>query len=184
MYRRLRAALRHLRHTPDRLLHASRRRRALEAAAASGAHTLLYLCFGNICRSPYAEYAGRRIRPDLTHRSAGTFGPDRPANEVATDVAASFGVDLRTHRSRLVDAEAVAASGLVLVMDAKQQGEVIKRFGLTERRVLVLGDFDPEPIETRTIPDPYGRSADTFRACYARIDRCLAAVFATLPRKN
>jgi protein-tyrosine phosphatase len=182
--RRLRAALRHLRHTPDRLRHAGRRRRALAAAGASGARTLLHICYGNICRSPYAEYAARQRRPDLAHRSAGAFGPDRPASDTAIAVAAERGVDLRPHCSRLVDAAQVAEAGLVLVMDERQQEVLMRRFGVPEAKVLVLGDFDPNPIETRAIPDPYGNPAEVFRACYARIDRCLDALLAVLPRSS
>jgi hypothetical protein len=38
--------------------------------------------------------------------------------------------------------------------------------------VLILGDLDPEPVETRGIVDPYGRDAGVLAASFARIERC------------
>jgi hypothetical protein len=37
----------------------------------------------------------------------------------------------------------------------------------------VLGDLDPLPIATRTITDPWGRTADVFDLVFDRIDRCV-----------
>jgi hypothetical protein len=49
----------------------------------------------------------------------------------------------------------------------------------------VLGDLDPLPIATRTITDPWGRTADVFDLVFDRIDRCvdeLVRVVADAPR--
>src|SRR6267142_4500188 len=39
--------------------------------------------------------------------------------------------------------------------------------------VLVLGDLDPAPVETRTIRDPIDQKQDVFEQVYARIARCV-----------
>jgi hypothetical protein len=38
--------------------------------------------------------------------------------------------------------------------------------------VVVLGDLDPKPIDSRTIVDPWNCDASIFRSSYERIDRC------------
>lgn len=68
------------------------------------------------------------------------------------------------------------ARPLVLVMHPGQRSALLATHPHLERRVLVLGDFDPEPIETREIADPWGGSAAAFDASYARVRRCVAAL--------
>ena len=47
---------------------------------------------------------------------------------------------------------------------------------MPQARILVLGDLDPGPIQTRTIVDPYGGSQDVFAECYRRIDGCVTVL--------
>ena len=54
-----------------------------------------------------------------------------------------------------------------------QRREVCDRFGRARRDVLVLGDLDPERVETRTIRDPVERPPAVFEQTYARIERCV-----------
>jgi protein-tyrosine-phosphatase len=82
-------------------------------------------------------------------------------------------VDLSVHRSQLVTAEAARAADLIVVMDLTQRHEICIRFGRTERDVLILGDLDPQPIETRIIRDPVRQPLAVFEQTYARIERCV-----------
>jgi len=183
----LRASLasgyRWLRHVPERMAHASRRKTALASIAASAPpRKVLYICLGNVCRSPYAEVASRRDAalwyPSVPiWLSAGFIGPDRPSPPLAIEVAAERGAPLDVHRSQAVTRDHVFDSDLIVVMEAYQAEELAVRFG-RRRRVVVLGDFDPEPIAMRTIPDPWNKAREEFVTSYERIDRCLAALAA------
>jgi len=164
------------RYLPDRLLHPIRRRLAqgkLQPAAAS----VVFVCLGNICRSPYAAALLRRLAPlpDLRVSSAGFIGPGRPAAPDAVETAGARGIDLTAHSSRLLTADMVATAGLVVVMDARQ-ARAVRRLGAAASRVLVLGDLDPQPIGRRAIPDPFQQPAEVFSATYDRIDRCLTVL--------
>jgi protein-tyrosine phosphatase len=171
-----------LRHLPDRWLHSRRRADAVGTLRALGAgRGILILCQGNICRSPYAEAVLQRrlaehglegVRVD----SAGFIGPDRPAPDLALEVARHRGYDLGAHRSRLVTAEALAAADLVLVMDQTQRRRLGPLLGANPPRVLLLGDFDPEPIVTRAIRDPVDGPPELFVEVYNRLERCLGTV--------
>jgi protein-tyrosine-phosphatase len=61
-------------------------------------------------------------------------------------------------------------------MDLAQRREICDRFGRTVRDVLVLGDLDPQAIDTRTIRDPVNQPRAVFEESYARIERCVRAL--------
>ena len=111
---------------PTRLLHTLRRRAALRRLAhrrLSG--TVLFVCLGNICRSPYAaatfsQGLGVAWRGRVRVDSAGFLGPGRSAPGHAVEVAADRGIDLSGHRSRLVSPEMWAGAELVVHVLAKQ----------------------------------------------------------------
>jgi protein-tyrosine phosphatase len=132
------------------------------------------VCHGNICRSPFAAAL---LRSSLSQHgvrvaSAGFLGPGQPAPPEAVAAATHYGVALSAHRSQLVTAESAHAAAVIVVMDPVQRRGICDRFGRSRRDVLVLGDFDPQPIATRAIPDPVKQSPDVFAEVYARIERC------------
>jgi protein-tyrosine-phosphatase len=183
--RRLRPVLQRLRRALDRLLHTVRRRVALARLRRTEARHVLVVCHGNICRSPFAAAALARALTDrsggpVTVTSAGFIGPGRPAPSDALATAALRGLDLAEHRSRHLSADMVRAADLILVMDTIQRDAVCRRFGGDPAKVLLLGDLDPLPIETRTIPDPILGPRSAFESSYARIERCVEALARTL----
>jgi len=95
-------------------------------------------------------------------------------------VAARRGVDLSTHRSKLLVADLASSTDLILVMDPMQRRFVCDRFGRQPRDVVVLGDLDPLSAETRTIRDPVEQPREAFEESYSRIERCVAEFVNTL----
>lgn len=183
MTRALRRFARQILRTPERLMHATRRRNAEAMLRGAKIRGVLVLCLGNICRSPYAALRLREaLGPSWVGAvdSAGFIGPGRRSPWEAVEVAGERGVSLAAHRSRTVEADDATAFDLVVVMEAPQRRRFEATLGVRATRVLVLGDLDPEPIEQRTIVDPFGRGSDEFRRSYARIDRCVARLAALL----
>ncbi len=176
-----------VREAPERLAHPFRRRRALDnLAGREPPRAFLFLCHGNICRSPYAARAFARRLPaslaaHLAVRSAGFAGPGRPAPPEAVRSAARRGVDLSDHRSALLTATVAQEGELVLVMNELQRRAVCHLRGYDPGDVIVLGDLDPEPKQRREITDPWGQGEPTFECVYRRIDRCLDALIRTVP---
>jgi len=165
-----------VRRTPERLLHPFRRRKALEALRGRARpRTLLVVCYGNICRSPMAAaLLDRDLRPlGIDVQSAGFIGFNRPAPAEAVDAAKRHAVNLSNHRSRPVTVDGVRTADLIVVMDASQRRQICERFGRRPRDVVVLGDFDPAPVEARTIRDPVDQNRDVFDQVYERIARCV-----------
>jgi protein-tyrosine-phosphatase len=174
-----RRVARAIRHTPDRLLHPVRRLRARRVIADRAA-SVLFICYGNICRSPYAAVAFARLAEnDMRVASAGFIGPGRPSPPEARTVAVARGIDLSEHVSQLVTGPLLSEYDVLVVMSADQRKELAGRFGRTAG-VLLLGDLDPHPIDMRTIRDPFDQTEEVFREVYDRIDRCLAELWQLL----
>jgi len=154
-----------------------RAKRVRELLKGHRVRSVLVLCHGNICRSPFLQAAltkhlAERGRDDVQIRSAGFIGPGRSSPELAIAVANEMGYDLRSHRSAVLTATDLQRSDLVVVMSGDQANDVRWRGAPANVPVVVLGDLDPEPIEGRTIVDPWNCDESVFRSSYGRIDRC------------
>jgi protein-tyrosine-phosphatase/predicted ATP-grasp superfamily ATP-dependent carboligase len=142
-------------------------RRRLE----EGRRTVVMLCHGNICRSPFA---GERLRSlareaglDLEIVSAGTIGLEgRASPPEALAAAREWQEDLGSHRSSDLDLAVAEDAAAVVVFDQKNVEEV-RRLGLAGRvNLLRLSDL----IGRTEISDPYGHGAEGFSRAYAEID--------------
>jgi protein-tyrosine-phosphatase len=168
-----------LRQVPERVLHLLRRRRALKTLRRRPRlASLLVICHGNICRSPFAAALLRSALADkgVEVDSAGFVAAGRPPPPDALAAATRHGVDLSAFRSRVLTAEAARAAHLIVVMDPLQRRAIRDRFGRAEQDLLMLADLDPEPFGTRTIRDPVKQPLRVFEDTYARIERCVRAL--------
>lgn len=134
--------------------------------------SVLFLCLGNVCRSPYAAASFGRMAPAVKVDSAGFIGPGRSADDRAREVAKERGLDLSAHISKVVTASLVRAWDLIVVMDPRQRSELLRNLP-PSCPVIVLGDLDPYAQGRRTILDPWGKAPEVFRDTFDRIDRCL-----------
>lgn len=187
MIRRLRRLARETLNRVERLLHPWRRRRAVRSLNRGGRpESLLVLCYGNICRSPYAAARLRElvdVRGDasFTVESAGFILPGRESPAIARKIARRRGIDLEEHRSRVVDRAMLDGADAVLVMTPGQRRQVRRDVaGEDPPPVLLLGDFDEQTPPRRMILDPYGHSEAVFSDVFERIDRCCRGVSRTL----
>ena len=172
----------------DRILHPSRHRSALLRLADAESTSVLIVCHGNVCRSPYMAEALRRALdgrhgPAVRVRSAGFVGPDRSPPDDAIAAAAERGLDLRSHRSRLITPEDLVPSAVVVVMDVAQRDRLWRESWSRDARILVAGDLDPLTADSRAITDPWNQSRDVFQRVYARLDRCVTTLVDRLPRE-
>lgn len=174
----LRGVARRLRLLGERLTHGRRRARLVRSfRPRSATPTILVLCLGNICRSPYA--AARleaRLGERARIRSGGFLRSGRSSPPEAVDAADGRGVDLRPHRSSQIGADDVRNADLIVVMEPGQRDRVERLVPGAGARTIVLGELDPAPWQTRAIPDPWGRPPAEFERCYDRVDRCAGAL--------
>lgn len=168
----------------ERILHPLRRvraRRRLAGELATGPDEILFVCHGNICRSPFAERLFRKtggFHAELDVRSSGFYPEaDRRSPEEAVAAARRRGVALDDHRSRVVDDDALRRLGrghrLVFVMTPRQGSRLRRAPEASPSAIFVLGDFDPDPVPHRRIEDPWGQGAEAFDRIFGRIERCV-----------
>jgi protein-tyrosine-phosphatase len=141
---------------------------------------VLVLCYGNICRSPYAAAALARRRPDLDVRGLGFHARTGRATPVEIlDAAAARGVDLGGHRSGRVTYGDLEAADLILVMDRDQARRVRAASREAWSRTHLLGLFaDRMQVE---IDDPYGHGRDGAERALERIDAAVEGLAARIP---
>jgi protein-tyrosine phosphatase len=163
----------------DRLSHVRRRRRILDLLERRGGEieTVLFVCFGNRCRSPYAAALFKQALPaevrGRMHVESAGFGAAGLACPVeAVSAARRFGVDLVLHRSNLLTPALARGADLIVAMDGQQRRQIRVLHRKRADQVIVLGDLDPEPIEARGIADPFGHTETTYLRTYQRLARC------------
>jgi protein-tyrosine-phosphatase/predicted ATP-grasp superfamily ATP-dependent carboligase len=145
----------------------SRHHRALlqRMTATGGPHKIVFLCYGNICRSPLAAaFAGQRLR-GVDIESAGFHQQQgRGCPEKIQRIGNSLGVDLSGHRSRRVTAELLAKADLVIAMDKENLSCLRAEFPEVLERTTLLGLFgNPSAL---AIADPYLADEEiTHRIC-------------------
>lgn len=77
---------------------------------------VLFVCTGNVFRSLTAEYALRRLRPDLSVASAGTSGRADVVPPEVADYLLAKGIDVRAHRRRTLTREILEQTHVVIAM--------------------------------------------------------------------
>ena len=104
--------------------------------------SVLFVCTGNICRSPIAEAVFKASDvADASVSSAGLLFDDRPASDGAIEWADIVGLDLRGHRSRVISRSLVESADLILGMEPRHVREVVALCDPTWSRAFTLIEF-------------------------------------------
>lgn len=144
------------------------------AHSDSGAAPLrvLFVCLGNICRSPLAEVVARReaeklgIADRFHFASAGTgnwhVGGGADPRSAAT--AAQFGLDLSRHRAQQITAATIGDWDWLIAMDRDNYRQLLA-LGANPDRLWTMRQFESED-EVRDVPDPYYGGPEGFTLMY------------------
>ena len=118
---------------------------------------ILFVCLGNICRSPAAQGVFRALMPDVVTDSAGTSGwhIGEPPYGPMLDAAAARDVDLSDLRARQFSAADFEAFDLIIGMDADNLEVMLElRPEGNTTPVRLFTDYAPDQAFTH-VPDPY-----------------------------
>lgn len=118
---------------------------------------ILFVCLGNICRSPAAEAAFRSLAPEVDTDSAGTSGwhVGEPPYGPMTAAAAARGIDMSDLRARRFDPADFTRFDLIVVMDAQNLRDVeAQRPPGAATPVRLFTDYAPGTGASE-VPDPY-----------------------------
>ena len=138
---------------------------------------VLFVCTGNICRSPLAASLLERALKDrgleVEVTSAGTGAWDgAPASEGAYLVGLEKGLDLSGHRARLLTRELVDEADLILTMARHHRARVDELGG--EGKVFVLGEYAGKGDDE--VSDPFGGDLTVYRDTAQELEALAEAV--------
>lgn len=142
---------------------------------------LVFVCTGNICRSPMAEGIMKNIildraqetgtSPNIKVISAGTHATDGyPASEHAIAVAAEEGIAIAAHHSSMLTDAVVLSSDLILTME-RAHTDIIKRVWPEARTVMELKRFGGNAAGDSDVSDPIGMGIEVYRSVFKEIQR-------------
>ncbi|EBW2353318.1 low molecular weight phosphotyrosine protein phosphatase [Salmonella enterica subsp. enterica serovar Enteritidis] len=136
---------------------------------------LLFVCLGNICRSPLAKgvfadvAAGRRLAGRYRLDSAGTGGwhAGSAPDPRSIAVAAAHGVDISGQQARKVRPSDFAEFDLILGMDRSNVEDLKRLAGPARDKVHLFIDYATG--SARDVPDPYYGGPEGFEQVYRMI---------------
>lgn len=141
---------------------------------------LVFVCRGNICRSPYAE----AVVSKRGLMSAASFGLEArtgsPAYDKAVRNARMRSIDLRGHRATAVDDIEIRRGDLLVAMEPHHAVTLTQRF--PHSQVTLLGIWAPR--RRPFIQDPYSCGDGYYQECFGFIDTALDGLLDPLRAHN
>ena len=143
--------------------------------------SVLFVCTGNICRSPIAEGLFRRLlgnRKDIEVASAGVHAVrGQPPSLYAVQVCEVEGVDIRDLRSQPLTSALVERATHIFAMTGAHLETIQMLFPHGAEKSFLLREFEePNTTVWRDVPDPIGLGRDVYEDCARTIKNALPSV--------
>lgn len=156
----------------------------------SGARSFVFVCFGNIMRSPmsealFREAIARHANVGVKICSAGLNAtPGKRAHPWAIAAAQDFGISLEDHQATLLSREMVDEADAILAMDVQNKVEFLSRYPDAAGRLFLLGAYSGTTSRAIEIRDPFFGNLDETRRCYRLLQTCTQNLADSLDLKS
>lgn len=143
---------------------------------------IMFVCFGNTCRSPMAEGALRKLLENkgisgIDVYSSGTSGGiGFEATPYAVEAAKIWEADISSHRSQPLTAEIIERTDLILAMEKSHCQEVLRLSPDAADHVYLLKKFPVPGCNGEGVDDPIGGSLDMYNHTFLEIGEELGRI--------
>ncbi|MGH8248739.1 MAG: RpiB/LacA/LacB family sugar-phosphate isomerase, partial [Gammaproteobacteria bacterium] len=143
--------------------------------------TVLFVCTGNVCRSPMAEGLFRHAvkgRGEYRVLSAGVGAVDGlPPSEHAVRALRELGIDISQLRSRMLSADVVRQADYIFGMTHSHVDAILLLYPQAAEKTFLLREFD-ETLDSfeNDIPDPIGGTIEVYHNCRDQIEQGIASM--------
>jgi glycine hydroxymethyltransferase len=151
--------------------------------------TILFLCTGNVCRSPMAEGLFRHVvqgRGEFRIVSAGIGAMNgEPPTHHSVQAMREIGIDISHQRSRSLTAELVKSADLILGMTHSHTDTVALLYPWAAEKTFLLREFDDtlEAFE-KDISDPIGSPYHVYVECRDQIEQGIVTLLKFMEQHN
>lgn len=154
--------------------------------------SVLFVCMGNICRSPMAEGVFRRrvmnagLKAHFNIDSAGTIGyhAGNPPDHRAQATTILYGADISEQRSRKLCARDFETYDYILAMDHDNLSDMISATPKPVHYRISLFLSYHETTLTEEVPDPYYGGDDGFELVYSLVDGAAEGLLETIVKTH
>lgn len=155
--------------------------------------SVLFVCLGNICRSPLAQgifehqIAQAGLEAAFDADSAGTSGwhEGEPPHRGSIAVARKYGISIERQRSRPVHPKDGEVFDFIIAMDTANRESLLSEFRFPEKKIHLMRDFSLTEAATKgqSVPDPWGMGENAFEEVYSILFDAVAGFLAHLQQK-
>ena len=145
---------------------------------------VVFVCWGNICRSPMAERVARGMAAerglDVEADSVGISSEEsgNPIDRRAAAVLREAGYSVDGHRARRVTADDLASADLVVVAERFHIGRLEQL--CPDANYALINDFNPAMPKGQDLDDPWYGPASGFRSTLADIEAAMPGILDAL----
>src|SRR5438128_5316965 len=151
--------------------------------------TILFVCTGNVCRSPMAEGILRLAlqgRGDYRVISAGLGAMEgQPPSPYAVQAVRELGIDISAQRSRMLTPELVQQADFIFGMTHSHIDTVMLLYPHAAEKTFMLREFDETlDLFEKDISDPIGGSYDVYLSCRDQIEQGIVSLLRFLEQSE
>ncbi|WP_413284612.1 ATP-grasp domain-containing protein [Vibrio sp. MA40-2] len=158
------------------------RRKLAKLFAVNQNRKILFVCYGNIMRSPLAEQSFRLlVDQSASQLSVDSFGfhlqEQRSSPEKAVEAAKNLNLELSSHRSKWLTQLDINDSDIIIYFDDKNRDKLASYYRVNH--AFCAADFVDNSFSiSAEIDDPYGGDLDTVLDCYQQIENSMLNLLA------